>query len=504
MRKTPAHTRNKIFAALAAAVAALFLFLALAVAPAPVFAADAPAADAQRYHPRELREAAKGGDAEAQYRLGRMHVQGYGVTESAVAAVKWFRAAAEQGHAGAEYELGVLYTEGAEGVPKDSAEAVKWFGAAAEQGHEEALNALRAAAQGRAERRIAAQELSELRLAAESGDADAQFDLGVIYYQGRGVAQDHAEAARWSRAAAEQGGWLWGLVGAMAAPPLNKGSPGAVRLGAFYDKGRGVPQDYAEAARWWRAAAEQEDVSGQYFLGLLHREGRGVPQSYAKAAELFRAAAEQGLDMAQSDLGMAYAEGLGVAQDDAEAVKWFRAAAEQGRSTAQFNLGLMYDKGRGVAQDDAEAARWWRAAAAQGHTDAQNNLGIVQDTSRAASVRARAEAGDAEAQYKLAACIWSATASLRMKIKRRMVQAAAEQGHAGAQNSLGISYVKGRGVPQDHAEAVKWSAPPLSRGMPAGSLVLDFMTTARRSSGSCRSRQMVPRRRRAGRRRCAV
>ncbi|MHC8510290.1 MAG: tetratricopeptide repeat protein [Rhodospirillales bacterium] len=66
----------------------------------------------QRYNPRELREAAKGGDADAQYNLGRMHIEGYGVTKSVEAAVKWFRAAAEQGHAGAQYELGVIYDSG--------------------------------------------------------------------------------------------------------------------------------------------------------------------------------------------------------------------------------------------------------------------------------------------------------------------------------------------------------------------------------------------------------
>ncbi|MHC8509520.1 MAG: tetratricopeptide repeat protein [Rhodospirillales bacterium] len=169
--------RTRIFTAFAAG-ATLFLVLALAAAPAS-------AADLERYNPRELREAAKGGDANAQYHLGRMHLQGYGVTKSVEAAVKWWRAAAEQGHAGAQYELGVLYAEGAEGVPKDSAEAVKWFRAAAEQGHEEALNALRAAAQERTERGIAAQELSELRLAAENGDVDAQFALGAVYYKAR-------------------------------------------------------------------------------------------------------------------------------------------------------------------------------------------------------------------------------------------------------------------------------------------------------------------------------
>ena len=57
-----------------------------------------------------------------------------------------------------------------------------------------------------------------------------------------------------------------------------------------------------------------------------------------------------------------------------------RARAEQGDAEAQFHLGFMYDNGNGVLQEYAEAVRWYRLAAEQGHAQAQNNLGVRYGT----------------------------------------------------------------------------------------------------------------------------
>ena len=83
-----------------------------------------------------------------------------------------------------------------------------------------------------------------------------------------------------------------------------------------------MPQDDAEAVRWWRRAAEQGHATAQYNLGVMYANGRGVPQ------------------------------------DDAEAVRWYRLAADQGEALAQSNLGVMYANGRGVPQDDVHAHMW--------------------------------------------------------------------------------------------------------------------------------------------------
>ena len=66
------------------------------------------------------------------------------------------------------------------------------------------------------------------------------------------------------------------------------------RLAFLYLDGQGVIQDNAQAALWWRKAAEQGDMNAQYALGSLYRYGQGVTQDYAQAAQWYLKAAEQG------------------------------------------------------------------------------------------------------------------------------------------------------------------------------------------------------------------
>ena len=145
----------------------------------------------------------------------------------------------------------------------------------------------------------------------------------------------------------------------------------------MYDNGRGVPLDYAEAARWYRMAAEQGNAVAQFNLGVMYANGHGVPQDDAEAVKWYRRAADRGEDRAQFNLGVMYANGHGVPQDDAEVMRWYRMAAEQGNALAQFSLGFMYAGGLGVPQDYVQAHKWYNLAAAQGHEDALKGRDIV-------------------------------------------------------------------------------------------------------------------------------
>ncbi len=82
--------------------------------------------------------------------------------------------------------------------------------------------------------------LREFRPLANQGDADAQNNLGALYYHGKGVPEDDAKAVKWFRKAAEQGD----------ADAQNN-------LGLMYGKGRGVPQDYVQAHMWYNLAASR-------------------------------------------------------------------------------------------------------------------------------------------------------------------------------------------------------------------------------------------------------
>ena len=65
-------------------------------------------------------------------------------------------------------------------------------------------------------------------------------------------------------------------------------------LGVMYDNGRGVPQDYVKAAKWYRLAAEQGHADAQHNLGVMYVHGQGVPQDHVQAYMWFNLAATGG------------------------------------------------------------------------------------------------------------------------------------------------------------------------------------------------------------------
>ncbi len=138
-------------------------------------------------------------------------------------------------------------------------------------------------------------------------------------------------------------------------------------------------QNYTEAVRWYRKAAEQGHAVAQSFLAGCYHGGIGVEQNYTEAVRWYRKAAEQGDADAQCGLGLCYAVGHGVEQNYTEAVRWYRKAAEQGHALAQRFLGICYDKGHGVERDYTEAAKWLKKAAEQGDADAQRYLDECYD-----------------------------------------------------------------------------------------------------------------------------
>ena len=155
-------------------------------------------------------------------------------------------------------------------------------------------------------------------------------------------------------------------------------APSQARLGRLHYEGDCVPQDYAEAVRWYRLSAEQGNSNGQHSLGGAYTYGRGVPQDYAEGSRWYRLSAEQGYVPSQVNLGWAYGRGQGVPEDDAEAVHWYRLAADQGDAVAQHNIGYRYDVGSGVPEDDVQAYMWYNLSAAQGNETAQKNKDILE------------------------------------------------------------------------------------------------------------------------------
>ena len=114
----------------------------------------------------------------------------------------------------------------------------------------------------------AAQPLSEVRNAADQGDASAQFNLGVMYADGR----DYGEAAKWYRKAADQGN---------ASAQFN--------LGVVYANGQGAPQDYVLAYMWINlAAAASTDTEKKVAEARDSIASKMTPEQVADAQRLAR------------------------------------------------------------------------------------------------------------------------------------------------------------------------------------------------------------------------
>jgi|GEM_PF-891673 len=167
-----------------------------------------------------------------------------------------------------------------------------------------------------------------------------------------------------------------------------------LNLGMMYYEAKGGAQNFKEASRWLSKAAEQghADAEAYYALALMNSNGWGVRQNYIDAVKWYSLAAEQGLADAQYNLALMYTNGLGTQQDNRAAVKWLLQAAEQGLADAQHTLGTMYVNGEGVGQDYVQACMWFDISTASGKNNAEQTCDTLTEKMTPAQ---REEAQDA-------------------------------------------------------------------------------------------------------------
>lgn len=226
--------------------------------------------------PRELAAAAEQGDAEAQFKLGRLYFRGEALPKDLSRAADLFQKAAAQGHAEAEGSLGFLYSNGL-GVGQDDAQAIAWF-----------------------------------KKAAEKGSAKAQFNLGKMLLDGRGVPKDEAAGFPWIVRAADQ-----------AMPEAANLAGEAYYFGEF-----GQSKDLEKAFPLLQKAASAGFANAQNNFGVMLRDGDGVRRNVDEAAVWFRKAAEQGNTKAQSNLGHLLYGRAGERAQKIEGLKWLMLARQ--------------------------------------------------------------------------------------------------------------------------------------------------------------------------------
>lgn len=228
-----------------------------------------------------------------------------------------FTEAAIRDHPEAQFELGYLYESGL-GTSEDRSQAIYWYKKPASDHH---------------------------------NDEEAQYNIGFIYYEGKGnVQQDFEKALYWLKKSAE-----------------NDYAPAQNLIGKMFQNGQGVTKDYEKAFQWHTQALSQKDATAQHAIGVFYRDGLGVEQSYQTAIYYFELASNQKHVESMYCLGLLYDEGRpgAVPQNHYKAFKWFSQAAGNGHGLASYKLGLMYYRGQDVTQNDAIALDLFKDATDQ-------------------------------------------------------------------------------------------------------------------------------------------
>lgn len=267
---------------------------------------------------------------------------------------------------------------------------------------------------------------------ALGGDSTAQYNLGLCYERGIGVAVNKSEAVKWYQKSADQGD-----------------ADGLSSLACCYYYGIGVLEDKVEAYAYFSLASRsmekakkaQSELAAELTFEMLTKAlsrardlSRGIEARRAAktvgTSRVFnenKAKADAGDAPAQSKIGYCYYKGEGVARDYEQAVYWFRKSADQGYPVAQHNLGYCYFAGEGVSRDYAQALFWFRRAADSGNHKSGTNIAHIYFE------------GLGVAKDYVQGLFW--------------LHKAAKHGNPEAQFALGKRYEEGDGVGQDKVEA---------------------------------------------------
>ena len=353
-------------------------------------------------------------------------------------------------------------------------------------------------------------------IARRRKDADAEYALGVLAYEGRGLERNSKQAFQlFERAAAKGHAEAGNLLGyfyehgigtrvnlEQAAAAYKRGAEaGSARartnLGWFYENGIVVGKDSAVAADWYKQAADQGLAAAHANLASLYETGNGVDRNPVIAIALYERAMAGGVASAALRLGrLLEARGnvagatehyvtaanakvpeadlaagrLLVAADNPRrdvgmGVRLLEQAAARDTLDAALLLANLFDKGIGVKADAPRAANYFQRAAVLG--DAQSAFRYARflaaaqkpgpETDPLPWFRRAALAGHAEAQYELARRLDGRGASAEARKQAiDWYRKAALQGHVPGALGLAIALETGRGGAASPSEAIEW------------------------------------------------
>jgi len=245
---------------------------------------------------------------------------------------------------------------------------------------------------------------------AESGDANAQANLGNLYLNGTLATDDYKQAMPWLILAATQG-----HVEAQ------------MQVANSLQHGRGATKNEQQAFHWIQLAAKAKHPQAQVALGLCYLHGQGVPKNAELAISYFADCAKAGNTEAMYQLAQVFLnEGPHHKPDEAQSL--LHMAAENGHALSMFTLGKLYRAGTVLPKDDSKALYWYSQANSQDQP---------------------------EAEYELAMLMLKETWDIKEN-PIAMLTKSAEQNYVPAQLTLAKMYQEGQNVPKNEEMAFQW------------------------------------------------
>lgn len=239
--------------------------------------------------------------------------------------------------------------------------------------------------------------LGEFKKLADLGDAEAMYNLAVMYRHGAGNDSGEPEeekAFNWYLKAAENGHgesqFIVGLMYAGGTETLKKDFNKSNRwfkksaghhnkdaefsLGIVYEEGLGVKKNIYQSYNWYKRAADHGHKVARFIMAVKYKNEGNIE----KAFQFYTLSAKQGYIKSQNDLAGMYARGEGTKQNTLEAIRWYSAAAVEGDLIAIINLAAIYGNGIGIEINNVEAYKWFLIAGKRGDKNIESSLNILK------------------------------------------------------------------------------------------------------------------------------
>lgn len=365
------------------------------------------------------------GNAYAQYRLGRLYLDGEEIEKDVDQALHWLWKAAEQNNEYAQYSLGNLYIDG-EFVEKDEekgenlllksaqqgnsyasyrygcilrdkyeedSNALEWIQKAADKNHPGALYTL-CKMNMKDDFTASLGYLNRLEPLNREGNSYIAYYLGKLYIMDENQMKNVPKAISYLQEAAKNENdmalytlgklYLDGKVIAIDVPLAIsylekaaelKNSYAEYQLGQLYIQGVDVPKDVPRGMQYLNSSAEKDNDMAQYALGKIYISGEIVPKDILQAEKLLIQSAEQENMYAQYTLGILYLKGEDLQKNIGAAIKYLEKSAENGNASAQYQLGKLYFKGEEIQQDVRRGIQYIEQAIENGNDTAMCFLG---------------------------------------------------------------------------------------------------------------------------------